>query len=521
MEFGKLKKVRVFIALFFFSFTSILFLDIVHLLPAKLNPYLLYFQFVPSTINFFSQYSLIATGFIVILFLTFFFGRIYCSSICPLGTFQDIISSIAQLINKNKHFSMLNDFKKLKYGILCLTLISLLSGSVILLNMLDPFSLTGKIFSNIFRLGLIPLNNLAAYTLEQFHIYYIYPIEVKSISWIAVGFSTFILLVIAFLSFTNGRLFCNTICPVGTLLGLTSRFSLYKIKIDQYECSVCGMCEIVCKTGCIDNENKQIDFERCVNCFNCFTVCPSNGIIYKRTKNYFQNNLNKKIDANKRKFFIRSFFGIVSLSEFLRAQVKIIPKKASTIPIIKKIYSTPPGSQNIDHFYSSCTACHLCVAVCPTHVLQPSFLEHGVFNILQPYLDNSTAYCTFECVRCTGVCPTGALLPVSIEKKKKLQIGKTNFVKDNCVVETEGTACGACSEHCPTKAVIMIPYKNNLKIPEVRNEYCVGCGACEYACPTQPYKAIYVEGTPVHLIAKEAPIERLEQEINYKEEFPF
>jgi ferredoxin len=153
--------------------------------------------------------------------------------------------------------------------------------------------------------------------------------------------------------------------------------------------------------------------------------------------------------------------------------------------------------------------------------MQPSFLEHGWLNILQPYLDNSAAYCTFECVRCTEVCPTGALLPVTVEKKKTLQIGKTNFVKENCVVETEGTACGACSEHCPTKAVIMIPYKNNLKIPEVRNEYCVGCGACEYACPTKPFKSIYVEGNPIHLVAKEAPLERLEQEVDYKEEFPF
>jgi len=274
MNLEKLKKIRVYVTLFFFIVTLILFLDIIHILPANITPYLLYFQFVPSTIKFFNQFSLLATGFIVVLIITFLFGRIYCSSICPLGTLQDIITRIALFLNKKKYFRMLNDFKLLKYGILVVTIISLFSGSLILLNLLDPFSLSGKIFSNIFRLLLIPVNNLAAITLEQFNIYRIYPIELKALSWLAIVFSGSVLLIIGILSFSKGRLFCNTICPVGTLLGLTSRFSLYKITIDQNECHSCSLCETVCKAGCIDNENKQIDFERCVSCFNCFTVCP-------------------------------------------------------------------------------------------------------------------------------------------------------------------------------------------------------------------------------------------------------
>ncbi len=521
MNLVKLKKIRVYVALLFLLITLIVFLDIIHIIPAKITPYLLYFQFVPSAVKYFNQFSLLATGFIVVLIITILFGRIYCSSVCPLGTLQDIISRIALFLNKTKYFRMLNDFKFLKYSILVLTLISLFSSSLVLLNLLDPFSLSGKIFSNIFRLLLIPVNNIASLTLEQFNIYKIYPIEVKALSWLAILFSGSVLMIIGIMSFSKGRLFCNIICPVGTLLGLTSRFSVFKISIDQNECHACSMCETVCKAGCIDNENKKIDFERCVNCFNCFTVCPSNGIVYQRSRIYSGDKITKQHDADKRKFLTRLFFGVIGLSAFLRAQVKVIPKKDSTIPVIKNVYPSPPGSVNVEHFYTSCTACHLCVTACPTHVLQPSFLEHGVFNILQPYLDNSAAYCTFECIRCTEVCPTGAILPLTVDKKKILQIGKTNFVKENCVVETEGTACGACSEHCPTKAVIMIPYKNNLKIPEVRNEYCVGCGACEYACPTKPYKAIYVEGNPVHVEAKEAPQERFEQEIDYKEEFPF
>lgn len=521
MNFVKLKKIRVYTTLLFFLITLILFLDVIHLIPANISPYLLYFQFVPSIVKFFNQFSILATGFLLVLIVTIIFGRIYCSSVCPLGTLQDIISRFALFLNKNKYFRMLNDFKLLKYSILSVTVVSIFSGSLVLLNLLDPFSLTGKIFSNIFRLLLIPFNNLAALTLEQFDIYKIYPIEIKALSWLAIIFSGSVLVTIGIMSFANGRLFCNTICPLGTFLGLTSRFSFYKIAIEEDDCSGCGMCETVCKAGCIDNINKKIDFERCVSCFNCFTVCPSNGIVYRKMLQAFSNGKGSAIDIDKRKFFTRMFIGALGLSEFLRAQVKIIPKKESTIPVIKNVFPSPPGSISVEHFYSNCTACHLCVTACPTHVLQPSFLEHGIFNILQPYLDNASAYCTFECIRCTEVCPIGAILPLTIEKKKTLQIGKANFVKENCVVETEGTACGACSEHCPTKAVIMVPYKNNLKIPEVQNDYCVGCGACEFACPTIPFKAIYVEGNKDHQIAKIAPQERLEQEVNYKEEFPF
>ena len=48
----------------------------------------------------------------------------------------------------------------------------------------------------------------------------------------------------------------------------------------------------------------------------------------------------------------------------------------------------------------------------------------------------------------------------------------------------------------------MVPYINDLVIPEVNESICVGCGACEYACPTTPYRAIYVEGNAIHQLAE-------------------
>ncbi|RJQ59106.1 MAG: 4Fe-4S dicluster domain-containing protein, partial [Stygiobacter sp.] len=101
------------------------------------------------------------------------------------------------------------------------------------------------------------------------------------------------------------------------------------------------------------------------------------------------------------------------------------------------------------------------------------------------------------------------------------QLGKAKFVEDNCIVKTQKTDCGACSEHCPTKAVHMIPYEGKLVIPEVRDKYCIGCGACEFACPVTPYKAIYIEGNSVHLLAEKNTELKEQQKVDLKEEFPF
>ena len=138
---------------------------------------------------------------------------------------------------------------------------------------------------------------------------------------------------------------------------------------------------------------------------------------------------------------------------------------------------------------------------------------------MQPRMNYHASFCNFDCVICSEICPTGALQPLIIEEKHVLQLGQVKFIKQNCIVFTEGTDCGACSEHCPTKAVKMRPYRRTLLLPVVDPDICVGCGACEYACPTDP-KSIYVEGNPVHLTADKPEIETLEQ-LEADDDFPF
>jgi len=306
----------------------------------------------------------------------------------------------------------------------------------------------------------------------------------------------------------RGRLFCNTICPVGTFFSILSRFSIYKIQIVKSVCSMCGRCSSVCKSECIDIKNQKIDFDRCVVCLNCINTCPEKGIKFvsmvKLAKLKYQSKKERKFDSSKRTFItgiIGTLIGANIVGK-LKAYDQKKDKKQNLIPIVKNKPVTPPGSLSLEHYKTSCTACHLCVSICPTHVLSPSFLEYGLTGMLIPYMNYDKSFCNYECNKCSQVCPTGAIIPITSNQKKIIQIGKVVFIRENCIVYNEETSCGACAEHCPTSAVHMVPYRGFLTIPETNQEICIGCGACEYACPAQPHKAIYVEANKVHEEAK-------------------
>lgn len=521
MKLSSLKKFRVAVSVLFFLLFAALFLDYSNFISPKYTNYITYLQFIPSLLKFLNLFSLTAAGFIFILLLTVLFGRVYCSSVCPLGILQDVISFVSRKLHKKKYYSLTKEYTLLKYLFLVLAVISILSGSLIIINLLDPYSNFGRIFTQLFKPLVLAINNVLVYALAKFNIYWLYPQEIKAANILLTLFPLLFLSLVFWLAYKHGRLFCNTVCPVGTFLGLLSRISLFKVEIEKDNCISCKLCERVCKSGCIDKENKSVDVSRCVSCFNCFQVCPTKGIKYKLNFQMPMKNKEAAVPDIKKREFISSVavFFIGTLGSAY-AQKKIVGKKASKFPVFKKNPVSPPGSLSIKNFKDSCTACHLCISSCPSRVLQPSFLEYGFTGMLQPTMDYRTGFCNFECLICSQVCPSGAILPIGLEKKKMLQIGKAKFLKENCIVFTEKTDCGACAEHCPTKAVTMVPY-GDVKSPEVKDEFCIGCGACEYACPTVPYKAIYVEGNAVHLTAKKKEEKQMKEKINYQEDFPF
>ncbi len=520
MKSSALKHIRtVFSALVLLLF-AFLFIDFRGTLGEKAFGPILYMQFVPSLLKFFVAGVAAATGFIVVIGLTVLTGRTYCSFLCPLGIFQDAISRAGGLVKRRfRRYGYKKPYTILRYFILVLTAGILLLGGVYVLTILDPYSTFGRFMTYFAQPAALFINNLLASLLGKFDIYAIYRVDIRAYELAVYIIPSAFLFLIGFLAFRYGRLYCNTVCPVGTLLGFMSKFSIFRVRFEEEKCTRCGRCSMACKSSCIDFLNKHVDLSRCVNCFNCIDACKENGMSYGLVRLKRKAIKEETTDASRRNFITGSLVMIAGTSQIIRAQTTTpSPTKDSTVKEDRLYPVSPPGSIGLASFTSRCTACTLCVTACPTHVIQPSVSEYGIAGIMQPRMDFHSGFCNFDCNRCTDVCPTGAIMPLMIEAKKLTQIGKAVFIKDNCIVEAEKTACGACSEHCPTKACHMVPFEGRLLIPEVKDDICVGCGACEYACPTKPFKAIFVDGNPIH----EAALKPETRELDAAPvEFPF
>jgi ferredoxin len=518
MSSSILKPIRVVLAILVGLVLTIAFVDFRHLVPDMYFDYLLFLQFIPSILRFIDIEKVAATGFIVVLILTLISGRTYCSILCPLGILQDVISRIGgKFKRKFRRFGFSKPFTILRYSILALSLIIFLLGGIYVLTLLDPYSIFGRFMTYFIKPVIITVNNLFSDVLIKFDIYTLRREAIIGTPLLIYAVPAAFLLLVGFLSFRRGRLYCNTVCPVGTLLGLFSKISLFRIKFEDSKCTRCGRCALACKSSCIDFLNKSIDLSRCVDCFNCIQSCPDKALSYGLPET---KKKTEEVDNEKRKFVAGSILLILGLSSrSTKGQDVPKPTKDSSVKEEKTSPVCPPGATGIKNFNGRCTACSLCISACPNDVIHPSTFEYGLAGIMQPRMDYHKGFCAYDCTRCTEICPTGALLPLKLEAKKLTQIGFAIFLQDNCIVNTEKTDCGACSEHCPTKAVHMVPFEGSLVIPEVTTEICIGCGACEYSCPVTPYKAIYVDGNPNHLTAMKPETE--EAVTKPQTDFPF
>ena len=564
-----LRRTRVAVAAVVFTVLTLFFLDFAGFVPSQ-AVWLAKIQLVPS----------IAAGafgvFATLVLLTLIFGRVYCSVVCPLGIFQDVLAFFGRFFKSftKKPRKIRRDYRwlpnpfKCRAGFLVLAVATIPLG-LPFLALLEPYGIFGRIAVSILKpLYLLGNNVLASIANAQGSYAFVY-VPATPETWTALGIGLLSFAVLLVFAGRFGRLYCNSVCPVGTILGALSKFSFLKIRLDSEKCVGCGLCAKACKSSCIDVSYRQVDASRCVVCFDCLTTCRQGALSFGsgRQPQIAPNAVDANVPQNAAQTNARPLDALLAPRETERVRREIaafdrgkrdflaLGVAATTVAVARSVFGddakstetansaapaetaessaldkpadygqtpfkrehpiAPPGAVSFEHFNKRCVGCHLCVAKCPQKVLKPATFEYGLRGFMQPRVVFSLEhFCNFDCVVCGEVCPAGAILPLKMEEKHLTQMGRVVFVKENCVVYARNENCGACSEHCPTQAVKMVPYGDpevGLTIPETNVDLCVGCGACESICPALPYLAIYVDGNPVQLKAKPVPKEEVQE----------
>lgn len=502
-----LKKLRQAVALLSIIMITLLFLDFTGTAHAWLG-WMARIQFLPALL------SLNVAVIISLVLLTLLLGRVYCSVICPLGIMQDGFAWLGKKARRNR-YSYSPALSALRYAMLAVLAGAIIAGIGAVVALLAPYSAYGRIAQSILAPAWAWCNNQLASWAERADSYAFYSVDIWLKGGVTLAVAVTTLVVLAVLAWRNGRTYCNTICPVGTMLGFLSRYSIFKPVIDTSRCNGCGLCARNCKSACIDSKTHTIDYSRCVACMDCIGKCHQGAISYTRTRpssapttvakssDKGSKGPENDTDASRRSFL--SITATATVAAAVSAQEKVVDGGLAVIVDKKaperRTRIVPPGALSIANLTSHCTACQLCVSACPNGVLRPST---DLATFMQPYSSYERGYCRPECTRCSDACPTGAIRPITEADKSSVKIGHAVWVKQNCVPLTDGVECGNCARHCPTGAISMVPSdpddETSVKIPVVNDERCIGCGACENLCPARPYSAIYVEGHEVHRI---------------------
>jgi ferredoxin len=499
----------------------------------------------------------LSLAWLLVLVFTLAFGRFYCSTLCPLGLFQDgaawlgrvgrklvfrgkargktgegrrsgsvgansafrgFASPISGNLESGKGFPLSGRILLAAAGVL---------GAVFapaVLAWLEPYALAARLGSALFGTA---WEFAAESAIRSGYFLPAEPLRFDP-AWMAAALVPGLLVLAA--AVYRPRLFCRWLCPAGALLRLVAARPVFGFHIKGEVCTSCGACQRICRTGAADSAGRRIDSGSCVGCFDCMVVCPVGAVRYGRpgiapatSKSIQDDAPANTTPANKcptspvftrRNFMLAGGTGLAAAAFALPAAGlarRPVPGRLATTALVTlngkaRAWASPPGSLSVERFSRLCLSCGLCARACPSGVLRQGLAWWKAPSILEPYMDFARGFCQFECVACGEVCPSGAIKLLPVDAKTTAAVARSSLDLPKCIVIEKGTPCGACAEHCPTGALDMerVPAHRH-PIPVLDETLCVGCGACETVCPSEPVKALIVSGLAVHETARVLP----------------
>jgi polyferredoxin len=197
-----------------------------------------------------------------IIGVTFFFGRLWCSHLCPIGGTLELANRIFPKKLSIPYGSI--PAVPVRYGYFAVYMIA-------------PAIGLGSLACNYCNFAAVPRVFGAAFGSPADIAYFLR----------TAGIINLALILLLGVMARGGRAYCNFLCPVGAIDGLVARFSSRfgkRVRIDLHSCSNCGKCVSVCPTSAISNneDGYQIDQLSCMPCGKCQEVCHDQAIGYNK-----------------------------------------------------------------------------------------------------------------------------------------------------------------------------------------------------------------------------------------------
>ncbi|MBP1608801.1 MAG: hypothetical protein H6Q04_1036 [Acidobacteria bacterium] len=453
---------------------------------------------------------------------TIFIGRFFCGWICPLGTINHFFSSFKPERRGKKRVDA-NHYKKwmaAKYYLL-FVLIALSVFTSLQTGLLDPIPFLMRSISTsilpamntVLRWGLDSLYDSNIGMLQSLSDAGYFMLGTNLLSYKPQYYHLGFLIGILFLTVLVSnrfitRFWCRGICPLGALLGLLSRYSIFGMQKNQAKCDDCSLCTMHCQGACDPQGKTPWRQAECHLCFNCDSVCPKDAIQFKFFPRLDPQSIKVLPDLSRRRVMESFAAGFVALPLF-RSSLGLSKNRNDRL-------IRPPGSLEEEDFLARCIRCGQCMKICPTNAIQPAFVEAGIEGLWTPMLVMRVGYCEYNCVLCSDVCPTGAIWKIteaeklgksygtgrSPRKAKPISIGTAFFDRGRCLPWAMDIPCIVCEEFCPTSPKAIWTAEEQvtrsdgtpitLQRPRVDVDLCVGCGVCEHMCPVQDRPAVYI-----------------------------
>ncbi|MFW6414893.1 MAG: 4Fe-4S binding protein [Thermodesulfobacteriota bacterium] len=425
---------------------------------------------------------------LTIVFFTLLIGRFFCGYICPLGTTLDLTQP---LFYKSGKKSVSPDYPKLrrvKYLFLLLLLLAALMG-LNLFHWGSPLSLAGRMYTII----VLPLLNFLLFPAIDLLVPGLK--DASLLSFVSrdyqynslLFFLAFFTLILGLNSLTP-RFWCRYLCPSGAIFSLLGKKPLLRRRVSE-QCIDCGKCISQCPMQAIPGEPRNTFHAECISCRKCFRVCPTRAIDFSLPHtpdkaDTFLPGRRETLQVALAGVFV-VFAGKRGLNEYwpLEEKGQITPS----------VLVRPPGALPEIEFKNQCTRCGLCFQVCPTNMLQPVLLQDGISGMFTPVANSRRGPCETHCNACGQVCPTGAIRDIPLSEKKHAKMGTAVLYRHKCLAWEFDEPCLICDEACPFGAIdLKRTEKNEVAVPFVSEDKCLGCGYCEHACPVRAEAAIRV-----------------------------